>query len=698
MDKKKRTVLLIFLLTFLTAIIVGGIFFVSHALNAARFLPGSWVRQTAVEQTAADRARGWLDAARMGADVPLTELSDFQVESTLVFNADGSWSETADESLYLQETERAYAALSRALKELIVRRAEELGSSELTYDQAEDAIKAATGLSSVDYLKQAVPGLLPSFEEIRPLCEGSGSYSAKSGTLTMEGRSELRFFADEDSLVLLPADGKSEAAYYRRAGAGAAKEPVTLQFSLAPIRAQAAENINILENLPFSVDGGHAVTVRTLHYGYPNNRYLSLRDVAVALNGTEKQFSLLVSNDEITIRSGEGYSPVGGENEPFPKTELLPDEEGPLYTAGTLRQNTINYNDDVVKYYTMIGGNSAGYKDAFFNITDLAMLMDLELSVEGGTLALNSSGHYQADLQELSESGFFDEVYSALVGDTSTGEIFLSSEEDLSVPIASTTKIMTYLIVMDAVNAGEISLSDIATVSKKAQDLSRTPDGVIKMDEGMQVPLDQLLKGMLLPSSNECALTLAEYIAGSEDAFVQRMNTKAALLGISEGTVFYNCHGLPMYIDNTATSKVQNHMSAMSMFKLIQHILNTYPQIREITSLKSASLPALDREVKNTNPMLYNLPGVFGLKTGTTNMSGPCLISAMDVTDAAGENHPVIAMEFGAEDATVRVSLSQELLLYGRQCVLEGSVSTNETGGMPLTAEELVTEVLKYIR
>ena len=186
----------------------------------------------------------------------------------------------------------------------------------------------------------------------------------------------------------------------------------------------------------------------------------------------------------------------------------------------------MEYDGATVKYYTFIGSNTAGNKDAYINLTDLAMMMDLDMSIQDGKLMVNTQGHYYLDIAALKSEGFFDEVNSALVGDVTTGEIFVSSMEDTPVPIASTTKLMTYLCIMDAVSAGEISLDDIATVSKKGETLSRSIDGVIKIDEGQQIPVDQLLKGMLLPSSNECALTLAEHVAGSEEAFVERMTAR----------------------------------------------------------------------------------------------------------------------------------------------------------------------------
>ena len=217
------------------------------------------------------------------------------------------------------------------------------------------------------------------------------------------------------------------------------------------------------------------------------------------------------------------------------------------------------------------------------------------------------------------------------------------------------------------------------------------------MQEGKEAPVRELLNGMLLPSSNECALTLAETVAGSEEAFVERMNAKAKLLGLSEATVFYNCHGLPTYTENLSTSKIQNRMSAADMFRLVCHILKTYPEIREITSQKTAHLPSFSRDVKNTNPLLHNLPGCFGLKTGTTNMSGACLVSAMDATAPDGSVQQLVAVEFGAEDSLVRATVSHELLLYGKQC-LEAGEQPPEEAHMPTDAEELVTEALKNLR
>lgn len=659
-------------------------------LRPERKLAGSWLRHTAVENDAVNIAKGWLGEARLGNEADLGTIDDVFADITLTLNKDDTWSMSLDEAGYMEEYKDAYKTLAAALRSVLIMRAAELGA-EVSDEQAEEAISKACGFSSYDYVLQYAPSLLPDSAGLASLYNRQGSYSAKGGILRREGMDDMRFLVNDDELVL---SSSSESEIYKSTGK---KEDPLILGLLTPITAHAAgNNHNILENLSLVVDGGSRFNIKTLHYDYRNNRFVSMRDMAYALSGTDKQFELSVTADTITITGNKPYGAVGGEGDMFPRTQREPDDENPLYNTGVLKFNTMDYNGATVKYYTFIGSNTAGNKDAYINLTDLAMLLDLDVHMEGGEMHLNTQGTYSLDIAALKTEGFFDEVNSALVGDATTGEIFVSSMEDVPVPIASTTKLMTYLCIMDAVSAGEISLDSVATVSKKGETLSRSIDGVIKIDEGQQIHVDQLIKGMLLPSSNECALTLAEFVAGSEKAFVERMNTKAALLGIADGTLFINCHGLPEYNDDTATSKRQNHMSARSMFILVQHILKTYPQIKELTSTKSFYLEDLSREVRNTNPLLYNLNDCFGLKTGTTIKSGACLVSGMYAMDAEGNKHEIIAMEFGAEDSTVRVSLSQELLLYGRD-MLKSSHEKAEASGTPDTPEKLITEALKYL-
>ena len=695
MAKGRKNRFPIFIITFLLVIIAGGIFFVLLMLRPERKLAGTWTRQQAIEGSSLSAGREWLDSARLGNEVELDGLDTATLKLTMELYKNDSYKMYMDSAAYEKEKARVYNALAGGLKKLLILRAAELGA-DVSEEQAEAAILKACGISSYEYVMKYAPALLPDASSMSAIYDKQGNYSARKGIMKRDSLEDMSFLVNDEFLIL--ADDNTSETWRRLTQTNDTGEAKDIFGCLKPMRVYAAgNNHNILENLTAVVDGGARHNIKTLHYDYRNNRFVSMRDIAAALNGTGKQFELSVTADSISIISGKAYGAVGGEGDLFPKTQREPDEEDPLYNTGVLKFNTMDYDGNTVKYYTFIGSNTAGYKDAYINLTDLAMMMDLDMSIEDGVLNINTDGHYYLDIAALKDEGFFDEVNSALVGDVTTGEIFVSSMEDMPVPIASTTKLMTYLCIMDAVSAGEISLSDIATVSKKGEILSRSIDGVIKIDEGQEVPVEQLLWGMLLPSSNECALTLAEYVAGSEEAFVERMNTKAALLGISDGTLFINCHGLPEYNDDTATSKRQNHMSARSMFKLVQHILKTYPQIKDITSTRAKYLEALSREARNTNPLLYNLTDCFGLKTGTTIKSGACLVSGLYVTDANGERHEVVAMEFGAEDSTVRVSMSQELLLYGRDCVLNSDSSAASAAADLSTVENLITEALKYL-
>lgn len=441
-----------------------------------------------------------------------------------------------------------------------------------------------------------------------------------------------------------------------------------------------------LENLLLSVDGGEARTVRTIHYGYDYNRYVSLRDVAAALSGTAKHFDLSITNDQVLITTDKDYTPVGGEGEPFP--------ERYVYTTRPLALYLIWLDGRELHYQSFLGLNSASRQDCFMSLTDLAMQLDLSIEVSAGQMRLNSREGFTIDLETLRESGFYYEIHSALVGDATTGAIFTAWEPLLPVPIASTTKLMSFAVIMDAVADGEISLADTVTIPEEAARLSRLPDGVIYMETGQVSNMTDLLCGMLVLSSNECALALAVHTAGSEAAFVERMNRKARTLGLSDGTIFYNCNGLPTYTDNLAATKVQNRMSAYDMFELVRYLLRAYPDVTRITSLRTVHLESFDITIANTNTLLYNLPGVVGLKTGTTNMSGACLVTAMEAPDQNGETHMLVSVEFGAEDGTVRTTLSEEMLRYAAQ-VLREQPALSAGPAIPIDAEELILAALR---
>lgn len=428
-------------------------------------------------------------------------------------------------------------------------------------------------------------------------------------------------------------------------------------------------------------DTGAGGTVKTLDYDYDSNRYLSLRDIAMILKDTDKSFSLDITKNAVSLNPGEIYVPVGGENISWEEGEL-PDT--------SLRRNECKVGGEKVFYYTLIMRLPSGHYDCFMMAADLGMILDVNITVPASdSLLIHTQDPFRVSPAALEQAGYFYGVNSVLVGDATTGEFYYRYQSEAPYPIASTSKLMTCLLVMDAISAGQITLEEQVVVSGAAQMLSASSDGVIPLEAGEQITVGELLLGALLPSSNECALCLAESVAGSEEAFVGMMNQKALDLGLSQA-VFFNCHGLPSYTEEPVPAKRQNRMSAEDMFRLVSHLMKVYPQVTDITSRKEATLESLDLEVRNTNPLLHNLPGVTGLKTGTTNKAGACLVTTLAADDGIME-HDLVVIVLGAEDSIERGRVSGLLARYALQAFYE-VVDQSEAGISPLFPANLPTQ------
>lgn len=467
---------------------------------------------------------------------------------------------------------------------------------------------------------------------------------------------------------------------------------VVLLCSFLPIRAAA--NFEIPGACQVQTDTGGTGTVKTLDYGYEDNTYLSLRDMAMLLNGTEKSFSLEITKNEVSLNPGSGYIPVGVENTPWE------DSENPDIS---LRRNELKINEETAFYYTLIMQLPSGDYDCFMMAADLAMILDVEIAVPAANFVeIHTQEPFGIFPAALEEAGYFSGVNSVLVGDATTGEIYYEYQADMPYPIASTSKLMTCLLAMDAISAGQLALDEPVTISEAVEALAASDDGVVPLKAGEQITVQELLVGALLPSSNECALCLAESIAGSEEAFVQRMNQKAQELGLSQ-TTFFNCNGLPVYTEDVIPAKRQNSMSAGDMYRLASYLLKVYPQITDITSMKEATLESLDFEVRNTNPLLHNLPEATGLKTGTTNRAGACLVTSLAVDDGVME-HDLVVIVLGTEDSIERSRVSGMLARYalhvfdtGAEETVSGSGEQN-SGDLPANAEAAVERILQTVR
>ncbi|MFA9422637.1 MAG: D-alanyl-D-alanine carboxypeptidase family protein [Sedimentibacter sp.] len=250
-----------------------------------------------------------------------------------------------------------------------------------------------------------------------------------------------------------------------------------------------------------------------------------------------------------------------------------------------------------------------------------------------------------------------DNIKGALLGDLETGEILYEYNINEQLAMASVTKIMTYLLMMDAVTAGKISLDDDVVISGHAAATEGSHFGILA---GETIKLSLLVKGMLIVSGNDCATAIAEHVGNTEDNFVVMMNSKASELGLLSAS-FVNPNGLPINDEKTG----QNHMSISDIYKLVRYILNTYPEILEIT--KQPELVVTERNFSKvaTNPALGIIEGVDGLKTGYTDQAGLCLVSTMPV-NGNGQDFRLIVIIMGAQTYEERLEKTKELLEYGK--------------------------------
>lgn len=237
---------------------------------------------------------------------------------------------------------------------------------------------------------------------------------------------------------------------------------------------------------------------------------------------------------------------------------------------------------------------------------------------------------------------------SAILIEQSTGQILFEKNSHEKIPPASMTKMMSLLLIMESIDNGKIKLTDKVTVSKNASSMGGSQ---ILLEEGEEMSVDDLLKGVSIASGNDAVVALAEYVGGSEENFVKMMNSKASELGLND-TKFQNCHGL---------DSEGHYSSAYDMAMIARELLN-YKDILKYTSIYETYLREnTDRKIwlVNTNKLVRFKSGVDGLKTGYTKEAGYCLTATMNK-----ENMRVIATVMGEDTIDNRNSEVSSMLDY----------------------------------
>lgn len=235
---------------------------------------------------------------------------------------------------------------------------------------------------------------------------------------------------------------------------------------------------------------------------------------------------------------------------------------------------------------------------------------------------------------------------SAILMEQETGRVLFEKNADEQMPPASITKIMTLLLTMEAIEANQIRLSDMAVCSEHAASMGGSQ---IWLEPGEEMSVDDLLKATAIASANDAAVDLAELVAGSEDAFVDKMNARAAELGM-ENTHFVNATGLD----------AQGHLSTARDIALMSKELLRFPLISDYSKVWMSSLRDGKTQLVNTNKLVRFYDGCTGLKTGTTDDAGSCLSAS-----ATRKGLSLIAVTLGSPTSAERFSAARGLLDYG---------------------------------
>ena len=274
-------------------------------------------------------------------------------------------------------------------------------------------------------------------------------------------------------------------------------------------------------------------------------------------------------------------------------------------------------------------------------VTLLLCLMLAALSILRGFTAS------AAEFTPATTADFDVPCAAAILVDEDSGTVLYEKNADARRPIASITKVMTLLLTFEALEAGKISLDDFVPVSEHAYHMGGSQ---IWLEPGEEMTLNDMLKAICISSANDAAVAVAEYVGGSEPAFAEMMNARAAELCMTN-THFVNACGL----DEPEHLSTARDVAAMSREMLLHHT-----EVRDYCSIWMDTLRGGATQLVNTNKLLKSYSGITGLKTGTTGKAGVCISAS-----AERDGLRLIAVVLGAASGKERFQADSTLLDYG---------------------------------
>ena len=236
---------------------------------------------------------------------------------------------------------------------------------------------------------------------------------------------------------------------------------------------------------------------------------------------------------------------------------------------------------------------------------------------------------------------------AAILVEQESGRVLYEKNADEPMPIASITKVMTLLLTFEAIHDGRLTMDTLVPVSEHAYHMGGSQ---IWLEPGEQFTLDEMVRAICVSSANDAAVAVAELVGGSETAFVEQMNARAAQLGM-ENTTFHNACGL----DTAGHLSTARDVAVMS-----REILNTCPEVLHYSGIWTDSLRNGQTQLVNTNKLLKRYSGITGLKTGTTSGAGVCISAS-----ATRDGLHLIAVILGAPSSADRFNAATTLLDYG---------------------------------
>ena len=266
---------------------------------------------------------------------------------------------------------------------------------------------------------------------------------------------------------------------------------------------------------------------------------------------------------------------------------------------------------------------------------------------DGGNTTITETSAEENTKDESNGNTLNLESGGAVLIEQTTGQVLYDHNMHEKLRPASVTKVMSILLIMEAVDSGQISLQDKVPCSENAAGMGGSQ---IWLEVGEELTVDEMLKAICVVSANDCTVAMAEYLCGSEEAFVSKMNERAKELGMND-TTFKNCHGIDE--DGHLTS-------AYDIALMSRELLNNHPTILNYTTIWMDTLRDGESELVNTNKLIRNYKGATGLKTGSTSVALYNL-SASATRDALS----LIAVIMKAPTTKIRFAEAQKLLDYG---------------------------------